>query len=381
MKRKIVYITGSRADYGLMRSVLFRINASPGLELHIIATGMHIMPEFGNTIEEIRRDGFNIHCVNSIYAHDTKESMVTFIGEFIQQCIRKIEEIQPDLILLLGDRAEMLGGAIVGVYMGIPVVHIHGGEVTMTVDEIARHAITKLSHIHLPATQDSADRIIRMGEDPNHVFVVGAPGLDQIREIESSKPEIICKKFNLDLSKPIILVIQHPVTLDEKNPVFQIQQTLEAIKEIHEQTLIIYPNADSGGRKMIDEIDKMKKNTYIHIVPSLPHTDFLSLLRIASVLVGNSSSGIIEAPSFGIPAVNIGTRQSGRTRGENVIDSGYDKNAIKSAILFALHDNEFRFRVKTAKNPYGDGKSAERIVDILEKMCLTPDLIQKRMMY
>lgn len=381
MIRKVLYISGTRADYGLMRSVLFRINQHPKMELHIAITGMHLMPEFGNTFDEIVNDGFICHRINVTYTQDTQNSMAMFIGGFIQEFVRLVGDLKPDFILLLGDRGEMLGGAIVGAYLGVPVVHIHGGEVTATVDEFARHAITKLSHIHLPATEESAERIIRMGESPDRVHVVGAPGLDQIREMKLLDPGETCERYHIDFSRPVIIVLQHPVTLDGGDPVFQIQQTLEAIHELHEQSIIIYPNADAGGRAMIAEIKKFENLPNIHVFPSISHRDFISLLRIASVIVGNSSSGIIEAPSFGVPAVNIGTRQKGRQKGENVIESGYDKDKIKSAIRYALCDNVFKERLKKAKNPYGDGKSSNRIVDILEKTEITPDLLQKRMGY
>jgi len=381
MKRKILYISGSRADYGLMKSVLFRIKNTPDLELHIAATGMHLLPEFGSTIDEIQQDGFTCHRIDATQVQDSKDSMALFIGCFIQKCVPVVNTIKPDFILLLGDRGEMLGGAIVGAYLGIPVVHIHGGEITGTVDEIARHAITKLSHIHLPATQESALRIIRMGEDPKNVYVVGAPGLEQTQERELLTPSETGRKYNLDLSKPVILVLQHPVTLDGKDPAYQMRQTLEAIQELNEQSIIIYPNADAGGRAMIDEIKKFENFPNIQIFPTLGHKDFLSILRSSSVLAGNSSSGIIEAPSFGIPVVNIGTRQEGRTRGENVIESGYAKDEIKTAIEYALHNIEFREHAKNAKNPYGDGNSSSLIVDILEKTPITTDLIQKRLEY
>jgi GDP/UDP-N,N'-diacetylbacillosamine 2-epimerase (hydrolysing) len=381
MRRKILYISGSRADYGLMRSVLFRINSNPGMELHIGATGMHLLPDFGNTIDEICRDGFTCHRIDAVQERDTDESMALFIGCFIQRCVPLVMEIKPDLILLLGDRGEMLGGAIVGVYLGIPVVHIHGGENTRTVDDIARHAITKLSHIHLAATEESARRIVQMGENPETVHVVGAPGLEQINEIELLSAGEISQRYHLDLSRPVILVLQHPVTLEGEDSAYQMRQTLEAIRELGEQSLIIYPNADAGGRAMIEEIRRYEHHEGIQIFPTLEHRDFLSLLRVSSVLVGNSSSGIIEAPSFGLPVVNIGTRQDGRSRGENVIQSGYAKEQIRSAIEYALHDTAFRERTKKAKNPYGDGNSSHLIVDILERTPITQDLVQKRLAY
>jgi GDP/UDP-N,N'-diacetylbacillosamine 2-epimerase (hydrolysing) len=381
MKQKILYISGSRADYGLMRSVLSAIHLIPSMELHVAVTGMHLMPEFGYTLEEIKRDDYSCHVINAIHHEDTKGSMALFIGHFIQEFVPLVKNLKPDVILVLGDRGEMLGGAIVGAYMGIPVVHIHGGEVTSTVDEFARHAITKLSHIHLPATEESAQRIIKMGEDPRHVFVVGAPGLDQIRLIQSAPTKGTIDRYHIDPGTPVIIVLQHPVPLEPGDPAFQMDQTLKAVCDLNCQIFVIYPNADAGGRAMIEVIKNYESHNNIRTFQSLDHQDFLNLLKISSVLVGNSSSGIIEAPSFGVPAVNIGSRQHGRQKGDNIIDTGYNSHEIAKAIDRALNDNDFKRKVKTANNPYGVGDSSRKIVEILETIVITPDLLQKRMMY
>jgi GDP/UDP-N,N'-diacetylbacillosamine 2-epimerase (hydrolysing) len=379
--RKILYISGSRADYGLMRETLFKIKKHPNLDLEIVVTGMHLMPEFGKTIKEIKKDGFKIHKIDAIYEEDNKESMAKFLGKFIVSLVKKIKKIRSDILLLLGDRSEMLGGAIVGAYLTIPTFHIHGGEVTSTVDEHVRHAITKLSHIHLVATKNSAKRIIKMGEDPWRVFVVGAPGLDSILNKKLISPNEIAKKYELNLSKPILLVIQHPVTTELDKAGRQMKETMEAIKELSYQTIVIYPNADAGGRKMIKVIKKYEKYPFIKSFKSIPHQEYLSLMKIASVMVGNSSSGIIEAPSFHLPVVNIGKREEGRERSENVIDVNYDKEEIKRAIKKAIYDKEFKKKVKKCKNPYGNGKTGIKIVKILNKIKLDKKLLQKKMAY
>jgi len=381
MKRKILYITGTRADYGLMKSVLKAIEKHPKLELEIVATGIHIMPEFGMTFNEIKKDNFKIHAIDATYENDNKEAMASFIGKFIQQLTKKVIEIKPDIILLLGDRGEMLAGAIVGAYLTIPVAHIHGGDITSTVDEFSRHAITKLAHIHFPATEKSAERIIRMGEDPSNVFVVGAPGLDTILNEKLVEPEVLSEKYTLELSKPILLVVQHPVTTEVNDAPDHIHETLEAFLELKYQTILIYPNADAGGREMIEAIKKYEKYPFIKTFKSIPYKAFLSLMMIASVMVGNSSSGIIEAPSFGLPVVNIGSRQKGRERAENVMDVGYDKEEIKAAIKKALYDEDFKEKVKKCKNPYGNGKAGVRIAEILSKMKTDKNLLQKKLSY
>jgi len=381
MKRKILYITGTRADYGLMKSVLREIENHPKLELEVIATGMHLMPEFGMTINEIKKDGFKIHEIAATYEQDNKQSMANFVGKFIQLLTDKVKKIKPDIIMILGDRGEMLAGAIVGTYLTIPVAHIHGGDISSTVDEIVRHAITKLAHIHFPATEKSAERIIKMGEDPSNVFVVGAPGLDIILNENLIEPTKLSEKYNLDLSEPILLVIQHPVTTEVDDAPTQIRETLEAISELRYQTILIYPNADAGGRNMIKVIKEYEKHPFIKIFKNIPYKEYLSLMNIASVMVGNSSSGIIEAPSFGLPVVNIGTRQEGRQRAENVIDVDYDKEQIKAAIKKALYDEVFKEKVRNCNNPYGDGKAGVRIADILSKIKIDTNLLQKKITY
>jgi UDP-hydrolysing UDP-N-acetyl-D-glucosamine 2-epimerase len=379
--RKILYISGTRADYGLMRSVLKAIDEHPELELEIAAMGMHMMEEFGMTINEIKKDGFRIHEIDATYEKDSKKSMANFIGKTIQLLTDRVEEIDPDIILLLGDRGEMLAGAIVGAYLTIPVAHLHGGDITSTVDELARHAITKLAHIHFPVTQESAKRIKKMGEDPLSIFVVGAPGLDTILNAELIEREEISKKYNLDSSKPILLVVQHPVTVEAKDAADQMRETLEAISELKFQTILIYPNADAGSRKMIDVIKEYEGFSFITTFKSIPHIEYLSIMKIANVIIGNSSSGIIESPSFDLPTINIGCRQQGRERAENVIDVQYNREQIISAIQKAVYDKDFRKQLINCKNPYGSGNTGRKIADILSKIKIGDDLLQKKITY
>ncbi|MDD4910457.1 MAG: UDP-N-acetylglucosamine 2-epimerase [Candidatus Omnitrophica bacterium] len=380
--RNILYVSGTRAEYGLMRNTLSAIKGHPGLKLDIVATGMHLMPEFGKTVNEIRKDNIPVHIIRAVYKGNDKRSMAGFIGDFTSKFARGIGRIAPDIILILGDRAEMLGAAITGSYMSIPVVHIHGGEVTSTVDETVRHAITKLSHFHLAATRQAAGRIKRMGEDAWRINVVGAPGLDNIVNGRfATSREGLPRRYDLDLSKPVILAIQHPVTMDVDNAGRQMKQTMEALKELGHQTIVIYPNADAGSRDIIGIIEKYRRYPFIRIFRSIPYGDYLGLMGLAGALVGNSSSGIIEAPSFHLPAVNVGARQQGRERAANVIDTGYDKNEIKSAIKKAIFDMNFRRRLMKDRNPYGDGRASERITKILKGLRINSRLLNKRISY
>ena len=380
-KRKILYISGTRADYGLMKETLLSIRKNPELKIEIAATGMHLMPEFGETIKEIKKDGFKIHKIGAIYKKDNKESMADFVGELIRLLVKEVKKIKPDMILILGDRGEMLSGAVVGAYLDIPVVHIHGGDVTGTVDEFSRHAITKLSHIHLAATKNSAQRIEKMGEDKWRIFVVGAPGLDEILNEKLLSKKEIAKKYNLNPTEPILLTIQHPVSAEIENSAKQMKETMEAIRELSLQAIVIYPNADAGGREMIKVIGKYAKYPFIKIYKNVPRKDYLSLMNVASAMIGNSSSGTIEAPSFNLPMVNIGGREKGRERAANIIDVGYDRKQIKEAVKKAIYDKNFLAKLKNCKNPYGKGFAGPKIAKILSKIPIDKKLLEKKITY
>jgi len=378
--RKILYISGTRADYGLMRKTLLSIRRHPKLKIEIAVTGMHLMPEFGRTINEIKKDGFKIHKIEAIYERDSKESMANFVGKAIKLLAKEMKKIKPDMILILGDRGEMLAGAVVGAYLSIPVAHIHGGDVTSTVDEFSRHAITKLSHIHFAATRDAAERIKKMGENSWRIFVVGAPGLDGILNEKLFSKKEITGKYNLNLKEPILLVVQHPCGSEIKKAGKQMQETMEAIRELGFQTIVIYPNADAGGREMIKIIRKYGKLPFVRVFKSLPRKDYLSLMKVASVMVGNSSSGIIESSSFCLPTINIGEREKGREKAGNVIEADHKKAEIKKAILRAL-DKKFLAKVKKIKNPYGRGLAGPHIAQILARLNINKKLLEKQITY
>lgn len=381
MRRKILYITGTRADYGLMQSTLREIERDPSLELELAVTGMHLMETFGRTEKEVEGDGFKFHVLDAIYERDDRESMARFVGRLILLLTAMAQEQRPDVILLLGDRGEMLACAVVGAYLGIPVAHIHGGDVSSTVDDSVRHAISKLANIHFAATTRSRERLLKMGEEPWRIFVVGAPGLDSILKVAPADISEIEARYGFDSEKPILIVVQHPEISGMMPPREQIRHTLEAISDLELQTILIYPNADAGGREMIEVIQSYSSYPFLKIFPSLPRQDFLGMMKRASVLVGNSSSGMIEAPSLGLPVVNIGSRQQDRERGENVIDVDYDREQIETAIFKALYDQEFLAEVKKRRNPYGDGQAGSRIASLLSSIDIDSRLLQKRLSY
>ena len=372
MLRKVLYVTGTRADYGLMHETLKSLNEDENIHLDIVATGMHLMDEFGYSVDEIKKDNFNLHIINQTFKKDDEASMSGFIGKLTIDLTDLMSELKPDVVLLLGDRGEMLSGAIVASYLQIPIAHIHGGDVSSTVDDSTRHAITKLSNIHFAATEKSASRIRQMGENPDNIFVVGAPGLDSIIKCKDNIDENYLKD-KYDITKDFAIVLQHPVSLEIDDSSFQIQQTLDALISTDYQIILIYPNADAGGRSMIEKINEYDVDAYKNI----PHDDFIGLLSLASVLVGNSSSGIIESSLFKLPVINLGTRQQGREKAENVIDVDYNRDEILSALKF-IESEDYKKQLESCINPYGDGKACERICKILKEIELNDNLLNKQ---
>lgn len=384
MKRKICVVTGSRAEYGILRPILFEIMKTSELRLSIIATGMHLSPHFGYTIKDIENDGFKPDSLVDMHLDSSGGlGMAKSIGIGIIGLSQVFDDLKPDILLIVGDRIEAIAATIAASYLNIPVAHIHGGDKSEGghVDDSVRHAITKLAHIHFAATQESRERIIKMGEDPSNVYVVGAPALDTILNEKLVAPKNILKKYSLDPTQPFIIVVQNPITREYEESYDQMKEILEAIISLKIQSLVIYPNADMGGQKIIEAIHAYENLPCIKTFQNIPHKDFLSLMRVAGAIVGNSSSAIIEAPSFGLPAINVGARQKGREQAQNVIDVPYSHEKIRDAIVKALHDNEFRKHVKLSGSPYGDGHASERIVKILLEINITPDLLKKKITY
>ncbi len=382
--RKVAVVTGTRSEYGILQPVLRAIEAEPELSLSLVVTGMHLSHEFGYTVKEIEKDGFKISArVDMLPGRDTLEAMAESVGQGITGMAQTWARLKPDIILVLGDRAEPLAAAIAGAYMNIAVAHIHGGDACTggNIDDANRYAITKFAHIHFPATRKSAERILKMGEEEWRVHMVGSPSLDVVLNETLLSAGDLAQQFELDLSQPLILVVQHSVTTQVEAAAQQMRETLQAVVEFGYPAIVIYPNSDAGGREMIQAIKEFEKCDAFKIFKSLPHREYLSLMKVASVLVGNSSSGIIEAPSFELTVVNIGIRQEGRERGGNIIDAGHNKQEIVQSIEKALTDKEFLAKVKRGKSPYGDGKSSHRIAGILSEIEIGPRLLQKKITY
>lgn len=379
MTRKILAVTGTRADYGLMTPIFKKILQNEELELELIVTGMHLLPEFKSGLETIVRDGIGkLHYVSMILGEDSGKAMAQALGLAIYGMASVMETVKPEIVLLQGDRGEMLAAAIAAVHLNIAVVHMSGGDFSGSIDDSVRNAISKLAHIHLTTCGQSTKRLLDMGEAAERIYEVGEPVLDLIATMDFIPADELAREFSLDLDRPLVLATQHPVTTESDQAAWQITQTLEALEELHLQTVFTYPNTDTGGREMVKVLQSYRDREFIRVIPNLGSAKYLSMMRMATLLVGNSSSGIIEAPSFKLPVVNIGTRQYGRMRACNVIDTGYTKEEIKKAICFALEDRYFRETLmRECKNPYGDGMAAQHTVELLAGLTLDSRLINK----
>jgi len=385
MKKNICVITGTRAEYGVLSSLLKEINAGDKFKLQLIVMGMHLMREHGYSLNEIKKDGLKISVVlKNKYKGDSGAWMASALGDAMVKMSKAFLKLKPDLVVVIGDRGEMLVAAMSANLMGIPVAHIHGGDVSGNVDELFRHAITKLSHLHFPATRNARNRILKLGEDPKSVFQVGALGLDSVLKasLSSKKRENeVSEKYGINFSSKYVLVVQHPVVAESSNAGEQMSETLQGLKEIGINVIVIYPNSDAGGRQIIKVVKRYEKLPNFKSFINLPHDDFLLIMSKAAVMIGNSSAGIIEAASYKLPVVNVGTRQNGRERGENVITTGYKKADIKKGIKKVLFNRAFRRKVLRVVNPYGDGKTAKRIANILGAVNINKNLLAKKIVY
>lgn len=378
--RTIGVVTVARSDYGIYLPVLRAIEAEPDLRLHLLVGGMHLSPEFGLSVQAIEADGFPIaERVEMLLSSDTPEGIAKSIGMGVLGFAQALGRSRPDLLLVLGDRFEMLAAVSAALPFDLPIAHIHGGETTEgAIDESIRHALTKMSHLHFVATEPYRDRVIQMGEEPWRVHVSGAPGLDNLRALDLLSPGELEAVIGMALAVPPLLVTYHPVTREHGDAQTQIAELLAALQTTTRPIIFTYPNADAEGRIIIEAIDRfVQTHPRAKAVVNLGTRAYLSLMRQAAAMVGNSSSGIIEAASFALPVVNIGSRQRGRLRAGNVLDCGYERQQIAAAIEKAV-SAPFRESLADLTNPYGDGQAAERIVSVLRSVELDRRLTTKR---
>lgn len=378
--RTVGVVTVARSDYGIYIPVLHAIQRRPDLHLHLIAAGMHLSPEFGMTVKLISGDGFPIgDSVEMLLSSDSPAGIAKSMGIGVAGYAESYARLRPDILLVLGDRFEMHAAALAALPFKLPVAHISGGELTFgAIDDALRHSITKLSHLHFTATDDYARRVIQLGEEPWRVTVSGAAGLDHLSTVEYLDRAALSERLGLALDAPPLLVTFHPVTLEFEQTEFQIGEMLAALDRIGIPIVFTMPNADTSGRLVIRRIKEFAEaRSNVAYVENLGTQAYFSMMKIAAAMVGNSSSGIVEAASFELPVVNIGTRQAGRTRARNVIDVGYSRNEVAQGLQRALSP-DFRTSLAGLKNPYGRGNAAETIAARLAEEPLTERLLVKR---
>jgi GDP/UDP-N,N'-diacetylbacillosamine 2-epimerase (hydrolysing) len=374
---RLIYLSGTRADFGLMASTLQRIAATPGLALQVAVTGMHLSAAHGETVQDIRATGLPI-CAEIPLDMATRTPASMALG--IADCLRGMTELlareQPDFLLLLGDRGEMLAGAIAALHVGVPAVHVHGGERSGTVDEPVRHAISKLSAYHFVATQGSRERLVRMGEEENRIFVTGAPGLDGLLELAAMPRDECLRGLGLPEDAEFVLVLFHPVVQQAGQAREQTLALVEALRRLGRPVAWLEPNADAGSRDILAALHEAGLPPGSQRLTHVPRELFASAMRHCAVLAGNSSAGIIEAASFGTPVVNIGDRQRLRERNPNVADVPAEAGAIEAALRAALGHGRW-----PCDNLWGDGRAGERIARLLATLPAGPQLLEKINVY
>ncbi|HYR89085.1 MAG TPA: UDP-N-acetylglucosamine 2-epimerase [Terriglobia bacterium] len=377
--RSIGVVTGSRADYGIYLPIMRRMLKDPELRLVLFVTGMHLSPDFGLTVDAIKADGFEIsEQIEMLLSSDSPEGIAKSMGLGAIGFSQAYSRTSVDLLLVLGDRFEMLAAVVAALPFNIPIAHIHGGEITEgAIDDCIRHAITKMSHLHFVATDEYRQRVIQMGEQPSRVIVSGAPTLDNLSALNLMNREEIERVYGLSRSSPFLLVTYHPVTLDHSSTQSQITEVISALEATSLDVFFTYPNADTSSRTIVREIQEATQRSHrMKVANSIGTRAYFSLMSHAAAMVGNSSSGIIEAASFRLPVVNIGSRQKGRTRPTNVIDVECNREGIEKGIRRAL-SGEYRQSLETLINPFGDGRASERIVATLKSVDLNT-LIHKQ---
>jgi len=384
-RKKFFVFTASRAEYGLLRWIIKRLQNTPEYKTYVIVGGSHLSNEYGHTIDEIVADKVeNILELPFLNVSTKSNALVSSVGNGLIQISQLFSIYNPDFSILLGDRYELFIIAIASLMFRVPIIHFHGGELTEgVIDEQVRHAITKMSHIHMISTEFYAENVSKMGEEDWRIHIVGAPGLENIKKLKLYSKEEIYKLTNIDLYKPTILCTYHPITLEsEKNVISQVRNLLKVLSQYDLQIVFTRPNAEVGSNKIVELIKSFINNRRnMYFFDSLGTKLYLSIMQHVKAIVGNSSSGIIEAPSFHIPTVDIGDRQKGRFKPESVISTGYSADEIKKGLEKALLGKKFLEKIKYIKNPYGDGNTSEYVVEAMKEILKIPkeELLKKKL--
>jgi GDP/UDP-N,N'-diacetylbacillosamine 2-epimerase (hydrolysing) len=379
--RHVGVVSEGRMTYGYTRPVMRVIAQDPALRYSLIVTNQHLLPTFGYSIDDIERDGLNV--TDRIYTTldgYTPATMCKSLGVLMLGITDAFVRLRPDIVLVAGDRGDHLVAAMVAAHMNIPVAHIQAGERSGNIDGMTRHALTRYAHLHFASGPDAAERLRRMGEEEFRIHLTGAPQLDDFVNGDLARPEEIAERFQVNLDDPLLLVVQHPVTEEYGEGIEQMRETLEAVVELEYQTILIFPNNDAGSEDLRLLIEQYHR-PWMRVERNVSRRLYGGLMRAASALVGNSSSGLIEAPAVELPAVNVGKRQRDRARGPNVIDVPHDRTRIAEAIRTAVSP-EFRGRLRDGDSPYlSDGRVSERIVEILKTTPIDERLLKKQIAY
>ncbi len=378
MKRTIAVVTSSRADYSHLYWPLHDLARHEDVDLKLIVLGAHLSPQFGETVKEIEKDGFPIAArLECLLSSDTDVGMAKTLGVAVLSLADLLGQMRPDLLLLIADRYEMLAPAAVALTLRIPIAHIEGGEISEgAIDDAVRNALTKMSHIHFTSTEGARARVIAMGEEPWRVHRAGAPSLDHLRRSRLPGMQELEQQLTLDLQRPTVVVAYHPVTI-VRDTTQEADSLFAALREVDAQILFCYPNADAGSHALLERTRAfLSTRSDARVFVNLDSVTYWSLLRQVAALIGNSSSGIMEAASFALPVVNVGFRQKGRERARNVLDAEPETNAILTKIGQAM-SLEFRESLAGMTNPYGEGRASEKIVQVLTTVPLSEELLVK----
>lgn len=381
MKKKLLFVTGSRGEWGYIRPILRLCQARDDFEFSLCVTNMHLLPDYGSSYQEIERDGFKIdHKIFMSLDGYNHLTMVKSLGIFLMSLADILAANRPHWIILAGDRGEQLMGAICGAFCYTPVAHIQAGELSGNIDGMTRHAIGKYAHVHFASNEDAAQRLAKLGEEPFRIHHVGAPQLDELVQGQFTSREELENRLEIDLSEPYLLMAQHPVTEEAEKASDQIRVTMEALREFSQPKIIVYPNNDAGSEFVREGIENLRHGK-VRMFSNLKREDYLGLMKHSACIIGNSSSGLIEAPIFKVPAVNIGRRQTQRVRGNNVIDVGFETAAIVQAIKKAISPEFRAFLTANCTSPYGDGHSSNRILKVLSETSINEDLVVKNLTF
>ncbi|TOG45033.1 UDP-N-acetylglucosamine 2-epimerase (hydrolyzing) [Vibrio parahaemolyticus] len=374
--KKVAVFTGTRAEYGLLFWLLKDIQSDPDLTLQLLVSGMHLSPEFGETYKQIEKDGFSIdEKIEILLSSDSAVGTAKSMGLGVLGFADALSRLAPDVLVILGDRFEALAAAQTAMILRIPIVHLHGGEITEgAYDDAIRHAITKLSYLHATSTEEYRQRVIQLGESPERVKNIGAIGLDHLKRASFMDTQELSESLNFSIDKPYFLVTYHPVTLGEEAPEESFQALLDALDTFPDhQVILTYPNADDGGRRIIPMLEEYARCNPERVlaIPSLGQVRYLSAVKHAAAVIGNSSSGIIEVPAFDVPTVNIGSRQKGRLAAKSVLNAAATKESISNAVSLAV-SRKYKAENENIANPYGQGDSSKQVIEMIKGLDFEP---------